>query len=245
MGFRAALDRALFLLSVPKCVYCKERLEYSDLAFCRKCSAEFEKFKNRSCSLCARELHKCDCSMPRLERHGINRIFKVFRYIPREENRLPNSLIFALKQANRRDVVRRSADELMTAIGASETDFSGYTVTSIPRRRAAINKYGYDHSAALARELARRLGATYSPLLVSKARRAQKGLHGNERTKNTTYVIRRGATLKSDRVLIVDDVITTGASMSEASEHLKTLGAKTVVAATLSIAYKDPTVWFE
>ncbi len=245
MSLGTALDKALFLLSVPKCVYCKERLEYGDRAFCRECSAEFEKFKNRTCSQCARVLHECDCSVPQLERHGIKRILKVFRYIPREENELPNSLIFALKQANRRDVVCRSADELMKATGASVTDFSGYTVTGIPRRRSAIIKHGYDHSAALARELARRLGATYSPLLVSKAKRAQKGLHGDERAKNTTYVIRRGAALKSDRVLIVDDVITTGESMIEAAGHLRALGAKTIVAATLSIAYKDPTVWFE
>lgn len=238
------LSKALFLLSVPKCVHCKERLDYSDRAFCRKCSAEFENFKNRSCSLCARVLSECDCSVSPLRRHGVKRVLKVYRYIPGEKNRLPNSLVFALKQTGRRDVVMRCADELMIAINASGTDFSSYTVTAVPRRRAAVLKYGYDHSDALAKEIARRLGVTYSPLLKSKSKRAQKKLGEDERSRNTDFVARRGAVLWSDRLLIVDDVITTGASISAAAKVLKALGASQIVAASLTIAYRDDQVDF-
>ncbi len=237
-------DRAMFYLSVPKCVHCKERLEYGNLAFCPVCSVEFEEFKTRNCSVCSRVLTECDCSVPQLRANRIKRVLKVFRYIPREENLVANSLVFSLKRDNRRDVIRRAAEELMVAIRSSETDFSDWIITNVPRRPGAVVKLGFDHSAQLARELSGLIGCQYLRTLTSAAKTAQKGLHGEERKRNAVFKPRANLTLKGKRVLIVDDVITTGASMSEAARILHSLGASELVAASLSIAYKDEYVDF-
>lgn len=245
MKLTSLLDRALFYLSVPKCVGCGARLAYGELAFCPECSAVFEDSKTRNCSVCSRVLSECDCSSDLLEKHKIKRVLKVFRYIPREENAIPNSLIFSLKQDNRRDVIRRSADELSAAIRNSGIDLSDFVITNIPRRTKARIKYGFDHSEQLAREIAHRFGATYLRTMRSKARLAQKSLHGSERTENIHFIPRNKIDLTKRKVLIVDDVITTGTSMSVAADVLKGLGASELIAASLSIAYKDKYVPFE
>ena len=54
MGLGSILDKALFYLSVPKCVGCRSRLTYGELAFCPECSAVFEDFKTRNCSVCSK-----------------------------------------------------------------------------------------------------------------------------------------------------------------------------------------------
>ena len=164
------MDRVFFALSVPKCVCCKQRLTFGENSLCRKCSAIFEEFKSRNCSKCARLLHKCDCSTDFLEAHYIRRVIKCYRYLDRDEASPGNSLIYSLKRDNRSDVLNRCADELVEAIRSSVDDPENYLFTNVPRRKSAIIEYGIDHSALLSREVAKRLGAQYMPLLRSMPR---------------------------------------------------------------------------
>lgn len=239
MKLRELISRALFYVSVPKCVSCGEYLSYNDLALCPKCSSEFEEIKTRSCSICSKRLSECSCSNEYLSRHFIKRVIKVFRYVQREENLPANSLIYSLKRDDRADVQKLCALELSAAIKNSLDTPSEYIITNVPRRRSAIIKYGLDHAATLARRVADILGAEYKSLLTSNSKRPQKKMHGEERLYNVNFDIKRDIDLTGKRIIIIDDVITTGASMGAAAMLLRSLGAKTIVAASLSIAYKD------
>lgn len=233
------MDRALFALSVPKCICCREKLDYGQKAFCPKCSLEFEEFKSRNCSRCAKILSECDCSNQVLESHFIRRVIKCYRYINNDDNTPANSLIYSLKRDNRCDVLDRAADELSTALNNSIEDLSDYVITNIPRRRSAIVEYGIDHSALLAEEVAKRSSATYQSLLSSNAKKAQKSLMPDERKRNADFSLKKDIDLTGKKVIIVDDIITSGASMSNAATLIRSLGAKQIVAACLAIAYKD------
>lgn len=233
------MDRVLFALSVPKCVCCKTRLDFGEQALCRKCSAIFEEFKSRNCSKCARLLHKCDCSNDFLEAHYLRRVIKCYRYLDRDEASPGNSLIYSLKRDNRSDVLDRCADELVEAIRSSVADPESYLFTNVPRRKSAIIEYGIDHSALLSREVAKRLGAQYMPLLKSNAKKPQKSLERTDRMKNADFRIIRDIDLTGRQVIIVDDIITSGASVSVAASLIRSLGAKNITAACLAIAYRD------
>lgn len=233
------MDRVLFALSVPKCVCCHKRLDYGDQALCPKCSAKFEEFKSRNCSRCARVLHKCDCSNEFLEAHFVKRVIKCFRYLDREEATPGNALIYSLKKDNRRDVLDVCSGELASAIRNSIPDPESYIFTNIPRRKAAIIEHGIDHSALLAREVAKKLNARYIPLLSSNAKKPQKSLERTDRMKNADFKLIRDIDLSGRQVIIVDDIITTGASVSMAASLLRSLGARKITAACLAIAYRD------
>ena len=138
MNIKNIMDRVLFALSVPKCVCCKTRLDYGENALCLKCSAEFEQFKTRNCSRCARKLNMCSCSNDFLEAHYIKRTIKCFRYLNRNDATPGNALIYSLKRDNRSDVLKRCADELEYAIRNSISDLGGYIFTNVPRRKSAI-----------------------------------------------------------------------------------------------------------
>ena len=233
------MDRVLFALSVPTCVCCKRRLDYGEKSLCPECYAKFEEFKSRNCSFCGRRLDRCDCSNDFLKGHYVNRVIKCFRYLNREGAIPGNSLVYSLKRDNRKDVLELCTDELSASIMNSIDDPSSYVFTNIPRRRGAIVEYGIDHSELLAKALARRFGARYIPILRSNATKEQKSLETEDRMKNAKFYIARNVDLTGNGIIIVDDIITSGASMSRAAALIRSLGAKNIVAASLGIAYKD------
>ena len=233
------MDRVLFALSVPKCVCCGKKLDYGQKAFCRRCSLIFAQFKTRNCSKCAKILSYCNCSNSFLEGHFVKSVIKCYRYHTRDEIAPQNSLIYSLKKDNRRDVLELCTKELATAITHSITDPSTYIFTNVPRRNKAIIEYGIDHSALLAQELAKHFKASYVYLLKSNAKKPQKSQETTDRLKNADFALIKEPDLSGKKVIIVDDIITSGASMSSAAALIRTLGCKDITAACLAIAYKD------
>lgn len=238
MNVRELMDRALFALSVPKCIGCGNHLDYRQKAFCPKCYDIFADHKYRNCSRCAKKLSECNCSNDFLSSHYIRHVIKCYRYSSNLTTP-SNKVIFSLKKDNRADVLELLTDELSKAILISIESPDEYIFTNIPRRKSAIIEYGIDHSEMLARSVAKRLGTSYVQLLRSTSKRAQKSLDIDERRKNASFNLVRSPDLTNKRVIIVDDIITSGASMVNAAMHIRSLGCKDITAACIAIAYKD------
>jgi len=97
---------------------------------------------------------------------------------------------------------------------------------------------GFNQSELLARAIARRRGiAVVRALRRSRSTRTQAGLSNTERRKNvaTAFQCRRaGRTLAGRRVLLIDDVMTTGSTAAACARALKQAGAARVVLATVA-----------
>ena len=239
MNFKEFIRRTMFYLTVPKCVGCGERLKINEMAICSSCMKSHIELKTRDCSRCFNTYDKCACSNKFLKQHKVNRVIKIFRYIKQEEGSPSNNLIYTLKRNNRRDVVDFLSDELVKSIKFSLPNFKDFIITNVPRRPSAIIKYGYDHAAVLAKAIARKLGIEYKSLLKSKTKSAQKKLTYTERHNNARVVPKGRFDLKGKRIIILDDVVTTGSSLSSVADALKRLGVKEFVGASISVAYKD------
>jgi ComF family protein len=147
-----------------------------------------------------------------------------------------------LKQDNREDVLSFLANELSTALRNS-IDFSSgeYIITNVPRRKKAIVNFGYDHAKELAKEVSSRLEVEYVEILKSKSKKSQKSVYGHERIENAKfdYNCPSDLSLKGKCVIIVDDIVTTGASMSNCATLIKALRPKRIIGACLGTAYKE------
>lgn len=98
---------------------------------------------------------------------------------------------------------------------------------------------GVNHSETIATELARYLGIPAKNALKRViATEPQGGLSASARRKNIRGAFRKRLrfNVKNKRVLLVDDIVTTGATCTEAARTLRRAGASEVVVTTISRA---------
>lgn len=111
-------------------------------------------------------------------------------------------------------------------------------VTWAPLSRERLRERGYDQARLLAREVARSRGMKEERLLEKvRDTPAQSGLSGSQsRWDNVrgAYRLAPGEDVSGLCVLLVDDIVTTGATLSECAEILKSAGAKRVLCAVLA-----------
>jgi ComF family protein len=154
-------------------------------------------------------------------------------------------LIYVAKRNKRFDLFDLLSDELCHAIKAS-LNYDGYVVASVPRDKKRVKKYGFDHSECLAKAIAKKLGLNYEKILISKSKKAQKKTHGEERLKNAVFDYRKSLpNINGKKVLLVDDIVTTGASLGNSATLIKGLGAKSIVGVCIAVTYKDKYVPFK
>jgi predicted amidophosphoribosyltransferase len=104
-----------------------------------------------------------------------------------------------------------------------------------PSSRAAVRSRGYDHTSRLARRAAVELGGRFAVqrlLVPARGVRDQAGLTSEQRARNLEGALRADAAPPA-RVVIVDDVVTTGATLVEATRALVAQGHQVVGAAVL------------
>lgn len=112
-------------------------------------------------------------------------------------------------------------------------------VVAVPLSPQRLQKRGYNQAALVARPLAWMLGVPYAKRLVKKVRDtvSQVGLSIEMRKQNMTGAFRvDGTGAAGKEVLVVDDVLTTGATLDAVAHALKEAGAKKVIGLVVSRA---------
>ena len=234
------LRKVLFALSVPKCLACRARLSEEDRALCHSCYEKYREIKTRNCARCSKLLGECSCTNEYLSRHFVKGLAKVYRYRATEDFMAANSIVYRLKKKNRKDALDFLAEEVAASIMASLPEFSSDAiVTHVPNRKSAIIQYGFDHAELLGRAVADKLGLEFMPLLTSLSKKPQKEMRGDARYANATFDLISEPDIKGREVIIVDDIVTTGASMGNSATILRSLRPKAIYGACVGIAYYD------
>lgn len=106
-------------------------------------------------------------------------------------------------------------------------------VCFVPATSEAYARRGYDHMELTARELAAMLGLPLADALARDAASDQRDLGRSGRAANLAGTMRVVEDVSGLRLLLADDVVTTGASMREATRALLARGAAEVTACSL------------
>ncbi len=112
-------------------------------------------------------------------------------------------------------------------------------VLPVPLSRKRYQERGYNQVALIARPLSLALGLPYSgdALIREREQRSQVGLTREERRVNVRGAFRaRQSKIQGRMVLLMDDVATTGSTLSSCAEALYAAGARDVFALTVSRA---------
>lgn len=111
-------------------------------------------------------------------------------------------------------------------------------ISWIPLSKKRLRQRGYDQARLLAEEIAAKTGLPCRQLLQKVKNNSAQSLtrDAKQRRENVAgvYDLDDGADVSGLRILLVDDVVTTGATMSEAARILRKAGAKSVFGVTLA-----------
>ncbi|MEO1143518.1 MAG: ComF family protein [Pseudomonadota bacterium] len=138
---------------------------------------------------------------------------------------LPQRLVASLKYGDRTDIVPWIANWMNKA--GQELIRDADVVVPIPLHRARLRSRRFNQSAELSRCIAKLNNKTYLPDLLLRKRntRQQVGLTEGARERNVSGAFHvpeeKKAVLQGKRVLLVDDVYTTGATVKAAARALK------------------------
>ncbi|HNX53454.1 MAG TPA: ComF family protein [Pontiellaceae bacterium] len=232
--YRSMLD----LLYPRNCTYCgvpdPDPMKY----LCWDCLSDTPKVEPPFCAVCGDPVagdiqHDYTCFACARETPAFDRARSSVRY-----EGAVGELLRALKYGNALWVVQDLAGLLSACVHAEYPDQPFDVVTAVPLHPPRLRERGFNQSAVLGAALARRLGLPFRGGLVRRVRPTvtQTGLTAPQRTANVCGAFRVGlfARPAGRRILLVDDVMTTGATVNACAKALKTGGAASVHVVTVA-----------
>jgi ComF family protein len=136
------------------------------------------------------------------------------------------------------------AERLAELVNGEGSKLSVDVVVPVPLHRERERERGYNQAALLSRPLARRLRLPHKAVLLmrTRARPDKRILTLEERWESVrgAFATRPGSQVDNLRVLLVDDVLTTGATLDACARALCEAGAKSVIGLTVARAVRNP-----
>lgn len=234
-------DKLLDILFVPRCAVCRVRMDNTGDGICGKCRRSYESAKDIFCDFCGMTAAQCYCMPYNFVGSGCMSYRKLLFYRKKDAPVL-RSMIYAVKRRNAIAVMRFLAGELAALTGGAVTEDT--LVTFAPRTREAVRKYGYDQGKLIAKFYAEQTGGEFRRLLIRKRETKsteQKLLNAFQRAANVrgAFACRRGQDLQGRRIVLIDDVVTSGSTMAECVRVLLDAGAMQVDCVSLMQTYRE------
>ena len=145
----------------------------------------------------------------------------------------PRDVLLGFKYGNRRQLAHHFAGLLVNRLAQAGIDGSAVdVVTWAPTSRLHRQRRGFDQAEVVARRVAAQLGVPCRRLLErDRSSVAQTGLARIERLHGPVF--RSSPAARGKRVLVIDDVVTTGSTLRSASAALREGGAANVLRAAV------------
>jgi len=228
-------------LFVPKCIACKKRLKPdNDFSLCPECLLKWEREKTSDCPMCGQRIEECWCGVQPDTDHNIIRERHLSYYSPNHPS-VTKSLVLSNKNNLNANIVNMLSQELSAMISEFPVDES-FVLVHIPRSKFAVKYYGFDQTLELAKRISSILGFEHLSPIVHQGKTVQKRLNYKDRIDNVkkSYYLCENAKsmIKGKRVVLIDDVVTTGASAAYCAKLLKRAGAKGIYFASIAKSYR-------
>ena len=244
----AAGDALISIVFPAGCRICDELLaDARRVPLCDACVGSFQPVPRPFCEICGRplpglttlerELALCPACRDRTYAFERARSFAIY------EGALARAiLLLKFEQIEPLGVwfAQRLAE---IAVGEGKA-MAADVVVPVPLHSERERERGYNQAALLSKPLARRLCLPHKSVLLMRTRaRPEKHLLSLEERWESVrgaFATRPGSQVDNLRVLLVDDVLTTGATLDACARALREAGAKSVVVLTVARAVKNP-----
>ena len=229
------LDVIKQMLITNKCLLCHEPISHDNKSgFCEVCIADWNAFLDVKCVRCGYKINECSC-MPKLIKQTSKYGFVTCVFYNPDTSLLANNLIFTLKRDLDVDLINFFAEMMVKNLNLFAQrhglNYDEYTVTYVTRREEGIRMYDFDHTKYLAKAVAKKLGIECQKTILNVGETEQKSLTKVERLENAkiSYEINEKADVRGRKYLLIDDIITSGATMKACADVLRENGAEEII----------------
>jgi ComF family protein len=229
---RRLSSRLLTLVVPPLCGVCREP-ELAGRALCLTCSSRLVPLRDPRCRRCGspqfHETARCTECRGRALAFGL--AWSAFAY-----EGMARDVVGALKARGALVLGAFMADEIAARL---PRDLLEGTLVPVPAHRRRRRRHGFNQANAIARPLGRALSLPVRDVLQRASAPAQVGLERGARLRNAVGSARlRAGAAAPTRVVLVDDVYTTGATLDACAWALLDRGTREVVAVTFARALR-------
>ena len=244
--FRGICESLASLVLPAPCRICAQMLDTgSPIPFCRACmQALTQTLPEPLCAPCGRPVVSAAvaegisvplCHICRNRAYAFDYARSFGAYTPRMAR-----AILLLKYGNVAPLGGWFARLLAAAVKREPQGFAADAVVPVPLDRGRLRERGYNQAELIAQPLARLLGIPFRSYLLVRTRPRPNQLRLTRRERWETvrgaYATHQTAQVDKLRLLLVDDVFTTGATLDACSTALKGAGAARVVCLTVARA---------
>lgn len=228
-GIKRVFSQSLSLLLPQHCIFCREKTS-NPFALCTHCYHALPNNVNH-CHRCSLPLEPSEettrqlCGNCLSHRYYYDQVYSPFLY--------HDGVRFLIRQLKYHQKLHYTAvlTKLFTETFASQEYFALPQVfIPMPMHPARIRQRGFNQSMELARLLSRyyKKPLDSGSLIRIRNTRLQAGLNGKQRQKNVLLAFKLIKPLEYQHVALIDDVMTTGSTVNEASRELKAGGIEQV-----------------
>jgi len=235
-------SRILDYILPTSCSFCNDPVGDSGIPFfCSTCWADFSPMQGPVCPRCGRPFDS-----PETLSHSPDHVCLACR---KEPPRFDQALSAGYFEGSLREAVHQFKYRPCRSLGKPLGEWMATKVRLItdldlvmpvPLHAGRLKERGFNQALLLAHQMceAHHIPLSCDNLYRTRPTRPQVELSGAERIRNVAgaFALRRPEEVANRRLVLVDDVFTTGATMNECSEVLKRAGAAQVTAFTLARA---------
>lgn len=218
-------ESVISLIFPQRCPFCGAPAPVGERV-CKSCAQELPLVPENTCPHCGEPWNKCvctgnfafvRCAAPFYYRDTVKQAIYRFKFFGRQGC----APVFALYAAK--------------AVANTYRNIKFDCVTGVPLTKTELRLRGYNQSELFGRSLAKELHLKYKELLIKPhdvpPQRKQKR---TDRLKNVLGAFCASRSMSGECVLLVDDIMTTGATLNECAKALKKAGAGKVYCAVIA-----------
>ncbi len=216
----------------PRCPCCGE--VQPDDEPCDDCRKELNKCRvvTATCDKCGNRVKNCDCAKFNNLFNGISGAFW--------NDGIAQDSVYKMKFCNRPDAAEYFGRQTALGFLRKFPDVKPDLIVPVPASKRSMAERGYNQAWLLAKAVAKRLEIPVDSnvLIKFKENKKQHDLKSEERRANVKGVYKVTKRLDGKTVLLVDDIKTTGLTLSECAKQLRLNGAEEVYTAVVLITDK-------
>lgn len=233
MDFKKIKEYTGRFLFTQRCRYCGRVIDIRKEA-CQACEENIKEITGAICYKCGKEKKKCDCNGQLL--------FYEKLCAPYYYDGAIKSLIWRYKFRGKTDIANFLAEQMAKCVVIRYEGYDFDLITYVPGTKKDIKSRGYNQAEILAKKLSEIIDVPCEELLIKSFETApQHTLPEMKRSGNLLGVfdVKANVDVEFKRILLCDDVKTTGVTLNECAKTLMIGGAAEVFCITAAVTEKE------